>query len=72
MHFVADARGAEMSEVIAGLVAVLAAGTPAPATRRRCGAGVVAINVAMGGLQSGATKIKNWLTAITITAPKTS
>jgi hypothetical protein len=59
MHFVTDARGAEMSEVIAGLVAVLAAG-------------IVAINVAMGGLQGGATKIKNWLTAITITAPKTS
>ena len=59
MHFMADTRGAEMSEVIAGLVAVLAAG-------------IVAINVAMGGLQSGATKIKNWLTAITIAAPKTS
>ena len=71
MHFIADARGAEMSEAIAGLVAVLAAGTPAPAKRPvRCR--FVAINVVMGGLQGGATKIKTWLTAITIAAPKTS
>ncbi len=59
MQFWTDTRGAEMSEVIAGLLAVLAAG-------------IVAINVAMGGLQGAATKIKNWLTAITIAAPKTS
>ncbi len=59
MQFLADTRGAEISEVIAALVAVLAAG-------------VVAINVAMGGLQGAATKIKNWLTAVTIAAPKTS
>ncbi len=59
MSFLHDGRGAEMSEVIAGLVAVLAAG-------------IVALNIAMGGLQGAATKIKNWLTAITIAAPKTS
>jgi hypothetical protein len=59
MKFASDNRGAEMSEVIAGLVAILAAG-------------IVAINIAMGGLQSAATKIQTWLTGITIAAPKTS
>jgi hypothetical protein len=59
MKFARDTQGAEMSEVIAGLVAVLAAG-------------IVAINIAMGGLQTAATKIQAWVTNLTIAAPKTS
>ncbi len=59
MKFAQDTQGAEMSEVIAGLVAILAAG-------------IVAINLAMGGLQSAASKIQTWVTNVTIAAPKTS
>jgi hypothetical protein len=58
MHFVNDNRGAEMSEIIAGLAAVLAAG-------------MIAINLVMGGLQTAATNIKTWVSAITIAAPQT-
>ena len=48
MRFMHDNVGAEMSEVIAALVAILAAG-------------MVAVNLAMGGLQTAATTIPTWL-----------
>jgi len=56
MRFLKSQRGAELSEIIAGLLVVLVAG-------------VAATSVMFNGLDSAATKISSYLGGLTIPAP---
>lgn len=56
MRFMRSARGAEMSEVVAGLLVILVAG-------------VAAISTMFNGLDGAATKISTWIGNLAIPAP---
>jgi Flp pilus assembly pilin Flp len=56
MRFMRSARGAEMSEVVAGLLVILVAG-------------VAAISTMFTGLDGAATKISTWIGNLAIPAP---
>ncbi len=56
MRFSKPQRGAELSEIVAGLLVVLVAG-------------VAATSVMFNGLDSAATKISSYLGGLTIPAP---
>jgi hypothetical protein len=55
MRFMKAARGAEMSEVVAGLLVILVAG-------------VAAISTMFSGLDTAAGKISTWIGGLTIPA----
>lgn len=55
MRFMKAARGAEMSEVVAGLLVILVAG-------------VAAISTMFNGLDTAAGKISTWIGGLTIPA----
>ncbi len=56
MRFLRSTRGAEMSEVIAGLLVILVAG-------------VAAVSVMFDGLDMAANKISTWLGGLNIGTP---
>ena len=56
MRLIISQKGAELSEIVAGLLVVLVAG-------------VAATQVMFNGLDSAASKISSWLDSLTIPAP---
>ncbi len=56
MHLLNSQRGAELSEIVVGLLVILVAG-------------VAAVNIMFNGLDDAATKISAYITGLIIPAP---